>query len=315
MNNVLIIGGSYFAGRILVEELIKEKTYQIFVYNRGHVPLRKQGVIELVGDRNDHQQVKSAIPDIEWHAVIDFCAYAPEDITNLLLSIPGKVNHYIFISTTSVYENTWDLPIKEDSPKLSAPQPDLGIAADYGFNKRLAEDELVTACDKKGMPYTILRPAIIYGPYNYAPRESWFFDLLLRNEPIVIPDNELALYSFVYVVDMARIIIQCMGNDIVFSHAFNVSSEEMISYRRIVQVLEKISGKRVRFTQMGIDEINRKEIPLPFPPDSHLLYSGTALQRKLGFEYASFAEGMRSTYQYAEHVRRHRNKMSGQDRN
>ena len=315
MNNVLIIGGSYFAGRVLVEELVKEKAYQVFVYNRGHMPLKIQGVVELVGDRNDHQQVKRAIPAVEWHAVIDFCAYTPEDITNLLPSLQDRVNHYILISTTSVYENTWDLPIKEDFPKLSAPQPELGIAADYGFNKWLTEGEVVTTCGKNGMPYTILRPAIIYGPYNYAPRESWFFDLLSRNEPIVIPDNALALYSFVYVVDMARIIIRCMGNDIVFNHAFNVSSKEMISYRRIVQVLEEILGKKIQLMQMSVDEINLKGIFLPFPPDSHLLYSGTALQKKLGFEYTSFAEGMKNTYRYDEYVRRHRGKMSEQGGN
>lgn len=314
MKDVLLIGGSYFAGRVLVEELLTEKTCRVSVYNRGNMPLKKQGVVELVGDRNDRLQVGRTIPAIEWHAVVDFCAYTSNDIANLVSSLPGNVNHYILISTTSVYEDTWNLPVKEDSPTLSAPQPELGIAADYGFNKRLAEMEFIASCSKKEIPYTILRPAIIYGPYNYAPRESWFFELLSKNEPIVIPDNALALYSFIYVVDMARIIMRCMGNEIVFNHAFNVSSEEMISYRRIVLALEEISGKRIQIRQMSVNDINLKEIPLPFPPDIHLLYSGAALQKKLGFEFTSFAEGMKSTYEYDQRVRQHRSKMSGQDK-
>ncbi|MFA4910212.1 MAG: hypothetical protein WC649_04135 [Desulfobacteria bacterium] len=53
MKNILIIGGSYFVGRVFVEELVKEAGYSIYVVNRGNVPLNMEGVHEIVCDRND----------------------------------------------------------------------------------------------------------------------------------------------------------------------------------------------------------------------------------------------------------------------
>lgn len=306
MHPVLIIGGSYFSGRVLVEELLAKGTYQVFVFNRGNVPLKMNGVIELVGDRKDSQQIQDVIPDREWYAVVDFCAYDPGDITSLIRFIPGTIRHYILISTTSVYVSFQDSPIGEDFPKLSGPQPELGEFADYGSNKWLTECELVEECSVRNIPQTSLRPAIIYGPYNYAPRESLFFDAIDRNETIVIPEYDQSLYSFVYVVDLADIIIRCMQNPQVLNRAFNVCSEELISYNRIAHVLEDLSGNTVRFIRKDIETIYREQISMPFPPDRNLAYCGAALQQTLGFGYTPFIDGMRKTWAYHRYVQQRR---------
>ena len=49
---------------------------------------------------------------------------------------------------------------------------------------------------------------------------------------------------------------------------------------------------------MNVSEIEKKRIPLPFPLDSHLIYSGRKLQRTLGIEYTPIEEGMKATYEY-----------------
>ncbi len=294
-------------GRIFVEELIKEKSYEIYVYNRGNLPLNFKGVTELVGDRNGEERIKRTIPDKQWDVLVDFCGYTPDEVKKMIRSLPGNLNQYIYISTTSVYENIKDLPIREDAPKLSKVQPELGEYADYGFKKWLAECKLQEECEKKKIEYTSLRPAIIYGEYNYAPRETYFFDLIRDGKTVVLPENELALYSFVYVIDVARIIIKCLGNEKVFGRAFNVAAEELISYQRMIEVFEEISGKKISTQKMSIDEINEKRIPLPFPLDSHLAYSGTRIREVLGFEYTPFIDGMRRAYQYYQLVQKRRN--------
>jgi nucleoside-diphosphate-sugar epimerase len=298
MKNILIIGGSYFTGRVFVEELLKQGGYNIFVFNRGNIPLNFKGVTELKGDREDQDRIRNTLPEKEWHAVVDFCAYTPDHIEKMIRSIHGTLHQYIFISTTAVYETTFDLPIKEDAAKVSKPQPELGPYADYGLNKWLAEISLRSEGEKRGIAYTCLRPAIIYGPYNYAPRESYFFDLLRDNKPMVVPKNELALYSFVSVLDAAKIILKCLGNEKALNETFNIAGEELISYPRLAQMLEVISGKKPKIIKMTLDEIRQMEIPLPFPPDSHLVYSGEKIRRVLDIEYTPFTEGMRETYKY-----------------
>jgi nucleoside-diphosphate-sugar epimerase len=172
----------------------------------------------------------------------------------------------------------------------------LGVAAGYGFQKWLAEQTVSTHARQLGFPCTCLRPTIIYGQYNYAPRESYFFDLIDRNQIVILPDNELALFQFVSVWDVAEIVRLSVGNPKTFGKAFNLSAEELISYRRFVEVLEAIAERPIPVRTMPVSEIDAKRIPLPFPLDSHLVYCGDLVRQTLGFHYTSFTAGMQKTY-------------------
>lgn len=298
MKNILIIGGSYFAGRVFVEELAKENDVNITVFNRGKFPLNIKDVTELVGDREDISQIKQVIPKMSWDTVVDFCAYSPEHIEDFIHNVPGHIKHYIFISTTTVYQNNSEIPVREGAPKLDRPQGDPGSYAEYGYRKWLAECALEKECEQKGIAYTSLRPAIVYGPYNYAPRESFYFDLLINKKPIVIPEDGSALFNFIYVVDMAHIIIKCIGNDRVYNQAFNLASDELISYQKLVEVLAGITGKDLVPVKMTIAEIENKGIPLPFPLNENLVYYGEKIRDIFEFKYTPFANGMHEALRY-----------------
>jgi len=301
MKNILIVGGSYFAGKIFVEELIKENKYNIHVFNRGNRPLNKD-ITEIKGDRENTENIKNNIPDMEWDVLVDFCAYNPDHISKMINNLPGTLKHYIFISTTSIYKTGLDIPVTEEAPKLTASQPELGPYADYGYHKWLAECRLKEDCTKKGIAFTCLRPSIIYGEYNYAPRETWFFDQIRDEKEIVLPDPGLALFSFVYVVDLAHILIKSILNKNMFGREFNVASEELISYLKFYDILRKISGKDFKIDTMNFETINNKRIEIPFPPDLHLVYSGRKLQEILNFKFIPFIDGMKQTYNYYQRV-------------
>jgi 2'-hydroxyisoflavone reductase len=297
--NVLIIGGSYFVGKVFVEELIRDGDCSVHVVNRGNRPLMREGVNEIVCDRSDSSRLKAVLPSLTWDAVVDFCAYAPEDVETMLTSFRRAApKHYILISTASIYENTYTFPIKEDAPKAGGPQNELGPYASYGYNKWMAEQKLMELASAAGIPYTCLRPAIIYGKYNYAPRESYFFDLITRGNPVVLPDTDLALFQFVSVWDVARVIRCCIGNVKTFDAAYNLAAEELICYRRLMEVLEMVSGRRIATRTVSIETINHLRIALPFPLDCHLIYSGRLIRETLDFAYTPFVRGMQQTYDW-----------------
>lgn len=297
MKNILVIGGSYFVGKVFVEALAPDPAYRLFLVNRGNRPLGLESVEEIACDRNHSARLREVLPPVAWHAVVDFCGYTPADIRNVVLSLsPKSVGHYIFISTVSVYAPTRSLPIRENAPKLTGPQPGLGPAAAYGFQKWLAEQTVAAHARQLGFPYTCLRPAIIYGQYNYAPREGYFFDLIDRNQPVILPDNDLPLFQFVSVWDVAEILTRCLANPETFGKAFNLAAEELVSYGRLVEVLEAVTERPIRIRLLPVAEIDAKRIPLPFPLDTHLIYSGDLIRQVLGYRYTSFTEGMRRTY-------------------
>ena len=296
MKNILVIGGSYFAGKVFVEELKNYDEYAIYVMNRGNRPLNIEGVNELVCDRHDALSLEMTVPPLDWHALVDFCAYDPDQIDMLLYNLPGTVNHYILISTTTIYENSLDIPMMEDAPRLQGALP--GPHGDYGYKKWLTEVKLKEVCEEKGIHYTSMRPAFIYGKYNYAPRESYFFNLIAANKPIIVPFLPHALFTMVSVWDVANILIASLGNEKVFDNAFNLSASELISYDKLVDTLEKITSKRFNVQRLPISKIDADRIPLPFPLAEHLVYSGEKIAKLLDFEYTSFLEGMTKTYNY-----------------
>lgn len=297
MKKVLIIGGSYFAGRVLVEELHKAGGFEVHVFNRGRVTLNMPGVIEHVGDRHEARQIRDALPAETWDAVVDFCCYEPHEVDTLLDNLPGRIGHIILISTTSIYAGSKALPVREDAAPLAGRE-----AGDYPYDKWLAECRFRERC--KDIPHTVFRPAIIYGYYNYAPRESYFFDLLREKKPFIIPEPGNSLFSMIWVVDMARLLIASFGDEQSFGETYNLAADELISYPRIVEVLEEITGKTIEVRPMAPDLIDRRKIPLPFPLTEHLVYSGAKVARVFPIDYTPFKSGMREALKYYLMVRR-----------
>jgi nucleoside-diphosphate-sugar epimerase len=185
----------------------------------------------------------------------------------------------------------------EDSPKLTGPLPE-SQGGDYGYKKWLLELELKEVSEEKGIAHTSLRPAFIYGKYNYAPREAYFFNLIATNKPIIVPPQPQSLFSVVSVWDVANICIGCLGNEKVFNNVYNVSAEELLSYDRLVEVLEEITSRKLNPKRIPIFEIDARGIPLPFPLTEHLVYSGSLIQKTLNYRYMSFLEGMSRTYKW-----------------
>lgn len=296
MKNVLIIGGSYFTGRVFVEALVHLNTYRPHVFNRGHIPIKSNDVTAYRGDREKPLDIFSNLPALHWHVVVDFCAYTPEHITDMLDNIQGAIGHYILISTTSVYASNSATPIKENAVKVETIQPELGDFADYGYNKWRAEGVLKEKCRQRQIPCTIVRPAIIYGRYNYAPRESFYFKRINEGVPIIVPRQAEARFSFVWVEDIARMLLLSLENPKVFGRTFNLAGPETISYPDLVSALEAACGQQILVKEMPVHQMIREEVHLPFPPDTHLLYDGSAICQVLGFQYTPFVKGMTRTW-------------------
>ncbi len=295
---VLVIGGSYFSGRVFVEEALKWPDVELHVFNRGHFPLHMEGVTEHVGNREHPEDIRDAIPEGEWDAVVDFCAYTAAHVETLLDNLRGPVRQYLLISTTTVYRNPAGGPLDENAPLLDGPQPELGAYADYGYDKCLAEGAARHECARRGTGLTVLRPAIIYGYYNYAPRETYFFECLRKREPVVVPEPTRSSFNFIWVVDMAHLLWRCIGEHRAMGETFNLASGEAVTHARIVDALGSIVGKPVETVPLPVGEIVRRKIPLPFPLDGPLLYSGAKIDRLFGFEHTPFHVGLREALRY-----------------
>lgn len=297
---ILVVGGSYFVGRVFVRMAARMGVYDIAALNRGNRPLGIDGVEEIVCDRHDAEKLAAVLPATDWDAVVDFCAYAPGEAETLLRAVPGAVRQYVFISTCGVYDPDGKPPRAENSPLLARGGDDPGVA--YGYGKVLLEREAKSACAEKKTAATIFRPTMIYGPLNYAPRESFYFERLLKDEPIPAPVDATGRFQFVYVKDVAKMIMAAFGNENAFGETFNLSAPERLDYDSYLDSLARVTGASPRTVPVTVAQAYAENIPLPFPLDSDMLYDGAKASERLGVRYTPFLDGMDETWDVYKQV-------------
>src|SRR4051812_7392017 len=103
MKKVLILGGTNFVGRNIVEQLSQNKSLNLCLFNRNKTNTDLfPKVRKITGDRETTDLEK--IAGENWDVIVDVSAYYPNSLERLLKIIAGKTKKYIFISTVSVYD-------------------------------------------------------------------------------------------------------------------------------------------------------------------------------------------------------------------
>ena len=293
---VLVIGGSYFVGRVMVILCTRAgDEFELHVVNRGNAPLRKEGVTEYKCDRHNVDAMVEMLPDIKFDAVIDFCAYNAKDISSVINAMADRIGQYIYISTSSVYINDNHKMHVETDPLLFESNDDM--VAQYICSKSNLETELIETCALHNIPYTIARPAFIYGPFNYAPRESWYIKKLAHSEPIPVLTDGTAHFNFVYVTDVAEAMMNFVGDKRAYNQAFNLSnSDEIITESIFVKELENQHGRAFEKLPMSVAEALAKSVAIPWPLTDDELVDGTKYAKTFDMKYTSLQEGMRKAY-------------------
>lgn len=302
---ILVIGGSYFYGRVFVMEAAREQgKYSITVLNRGTYSMEEFGVSQVTGDRHDASVLAAC--DKDYDAVIDFCAYNAGDVETVVDGIAGNIGQYILISTVDVYERGSGIVKTEEYPLEQ--RNFAGEAGAYISGKVSLEGEVQRICDDRGIPYTILRPAILYGPYNYAPRESVYIRMMLLNRALPHFTDADGRFQFVYVKDAAHAVLRVIGNEHAYGQAYNLCQDEIVTYdgffRALIDAAEPEIAEELREIPLSLDSAEAQQVPIPFPATAQEteLCSNEKSKRELGIEYIDFAEGIRRTYQAFKHV-------------
>src|SRR5947209_1005949 len=98
--HILILGGTVFLGRHLVESALA-RGHRVTLFNRGqHNPDIFPEVEKLRGDRDGGMD---ALSGHKCDAVVDTCGYVPRIVRQSAELLADSAAHYTFISSLSVY--------------------------------------------------------------------------------------------------------------------------------------------------------------------------------------------------------------------
>lgn len=293
---ILVIGGSYFVGRVFTIKACKD--YDITLLNRGKYSMKEYGVNEVVADR--HSDLSKILA--EYDVVVDFCAYQKNDIKHILDSLKGRVRKYIFLSTCDVYVRNDEIKDENAAYNYNTSNYPSEIK-DYINGKVALENELDEYANKYNIKYTSVRPTIIYGPYNYAPRESLYIQDIVQNGQAVFPKNSDGEFQFAYVGDVADIILKICELDNI-DRAYNVCSNDILNYQKFASILKQVSDIEYNEFYLDYEQINELGLYLPYPvvKEETQIYNGQKVVNNLGINYTDHAEGMQKTYNAFKNV-------------
>lgn len=286
---ILVIGGSYFLGRIFT--MYASKQHELTLVNRGQYSMSSYHIDEYHFDRHDNNSWKQLINQ-EFDVVVDFCAYQKDDIKTVIENLKNHIHHYIYISTVDVYLRQTHLIQDENHPLENRHFP--GDMGEYIYQKRLLENELIEMCQKYNIAYTSLRPGNIYGPFNYAPRESLLIKRVIENDHLFHLIDANAKFQMVYVKDVVDAILLVIEKRLC-NQSFNIINNELIDYDKINYILQSI--KNVKIENHTIQEAATLQYPLPYPlfQEEQELYSGQKIET-FGLKYTALEEGLKKTY-------------------
>ncbi len=292
--DILVLGGSYFLGPKFIKKAL-DAGHGITVFNRGSNPLNVPGVTEIRGDRSCEDDLRKITG--KYDATVDLCAYVRGDIKRVKDVLARRTGRYVFVSTVDVYRRGTGKLLDESAEFENRDFG--GEAGAYILGKAALEKEIGDIEDR-----CVLRPSIIYGPGNYAPRENIYFKWISAAGQILEPSPSDGSFQMVSVSDVAEALLKACSDEAFKGQAFNVTPNEQYTYESFTQILKNACGTGFEVIKITPDEAMAGQVPFPYPISSaeSERYDGSAL-KKTGFEYTDITEGLKEAWEFYVHSR------------
>ena len=256
---ILVTGGAGFIGSHLVDHLVSMRAKVKVVDNLSSGRIENlaqhrdsQNVEIVIGDLKDREICINVVKDVEvvFHfaanpevrvSTIDPETHFRENIVatfNLLEAMRRRdVKVIVFASSSSVYGEPEEIPVKEDAP--------IRPVSVYGATKAACETLIHAYTRLYGFKAVIFRYANVVGP---RLRHGVIYDFLqeLKNNPhkLEILGDGTQIRSFIYVDDAVEATILAYQKSRSRFEIYNVASEDWITIKDVADIVVKTLNLR-----------------------------------------------------------------------
>ncbi|MFC1511183.1 NAD-dependent epimerase/dehydratase family protein [Candidatus Margulisiibacteriota bacterium] len=175
-----------------------------------------------------------------WGASFEIYTRSNILLTQKLLEAARKqpIKKFIFASSSSVYGDTRDLPMREEST-VSPVSP-------YGVSKLAAEQLCRLYYKNYKVPTIMLRYFTVYGPRQRPDMAFHIFTkALVEDQEIVIYGDGKQTRDFTYISDIVDGNLAAMNSDSL-GEVFNLGGGSRVTLMQTIQMLEEIMNKKAR---------------------------------------------------------------------
>jgi 2'-hydroxyisoflavone reductase len=240
---ILILGGTIFLGRHIVEQA-QRRGHQITLFNRGrHHPDLFPDVEKLHGDRDGDLQ---ALIGRHWDAVIDPSGYLPRLVRDSARLLVNAVSHYTFISSISVYADPPFPHMDESAPlgRIDDETVEEINGETYGPLKVLCEQAVFSMFPDRSL---VVRPGLIVGPFDQSDRFTYWPARTARGGEVLAPGKPDYPVQFIDVRDLALWIVSMVEKR--ETGIYNATgSESRLSMGQLLENIKQATDSDANFT-------------------------------------------------------------------
>ena len=243
----LLIGGTGTISSAVARRL-SALGWDLWLLNRGTRSDRVvPGVNVITGDMSlGEESVASLVEGMAFDVVVDFIAFVPEQLERDVRIFAGKTRQFVFISSASAYQKPLNHYRITESTPLANP------LWEYSRNKIACEEFLVGEYRRNGFPCTIVRPSHTYDDM-YLPvavhgkKGAWqVVDRIIKGKPVIVHGDGSSLWTLTHADDFAKAFCGIMGNPAAIGEAFQITSDESLTWNQIYDRIGGALGKDVR---------------------------------------------------------------------
>ena len=243
---ILMIGGTGTISSAITRQLA-ESGHNLWLLNRGNrrneVP---SGVTQVIADIDDTAEVLRQIGDEQFDAVCEFIGFVPEQVQRDIRLFSGRTRQYVYISSASAYNKPAANHVITEGTTLANPH------WEYSRNKIACEELLMKAYRDDAFPVTIVRPSHTYCERSvpvsvHGPKGSWqVLKRMLDGKPVIIQGDGSSLWTLTWNEDFARGFIGLLGNPKAIGEAFQIMSDEQLSWTQVYQCVANALGVELK---------------------------------------------------------------------
>ncbi len=288
---VLVAGGTRYIGRHLVEFLLDEG-HDVTLFNRGRTnPDLFPDAARIPGERADPP---AALPQHHWDWVFDISAFTEGDLVGLIDRVGLRTDRYVFISTRGTYiPQPEGVEITEETPQWP-PEPrylDPPAPSWYGARKAKAEAALWRLAPAIGFEASVIRPPVVYGPYDYWDQRGEYWLGRVQSGDVVVPEEPVHFTRCVYVRDCVRAMIAAAKAPRAAGRAYNVAATRHRTLREWIDTAAALLGVTPRVRRVSWQALQEAGITrVPMLRREMQGFSTERAERELGLTSTPFAQ-------------------------
>ncbi|MFI6317679.1 NAD-dependent epimerase/dehydratase family protein [Nonomuraea sp. NPDC050556] len=246
---ILVLGGTSFVGRAIVENALRADA-EVTLFGRGKTgtDLFPQ-LTRLIGDRDTSDY--AALHDDTWDAVVDVSGYVPRHVAQSMNALRDRVGRYLFISSHAVYQRTGVGPDSDEDAPRRPPVRDTEELDDdtYGPLKVACEDDVLA---RYGSRATIVRPGKVAGPNDPSDMFTYWVRRASYGGPVALPADPEQPIQVIDSRDLAHLVVQLLIDE--RPGAFNaVGPAEPTTLGALIETCARVADSEVEIVPVSPD--------------------------------------------------------------